>query len=119
MKPVFAALTYLDGDTPPRFAFRLFSRDVRSQEIKVRPGSGDVVEWTVEWPAGTAKKTSATGGGLAVDPRTRVVRHPLTEADLAAVEVGKPVPFSIQIVNGDGVRRTYVTGTLTKEARRS
>lgn len=115
MKPAVKNFTFRRGDTPPRLAFRLVSRNVRSDALKVRPAGADVVEWTIYWPTGGATKTSTMGGGLKVDPRTRLTEYPLSSTDLARIPNGAPVPYAIRVVNGDGFRRTYVTGTLSTE----
>lgn len=113
--PVFVPLTYLDGDTPPRLGFRLFSRNVRSFEVRTRPSGADRVEWTILFPGAPATRTTAPDGGLATDALTGVVSYPLTAEDLARIPLGGSVGFIIRVVNGDGIRRTYATGTLTRK----
>ncbi len=122
MNPVNVDLTYRTGDTP-RLRFQLFSRNVRSGALALRCLSPDVVEWTVYWPGEnkTVVDTSAAASGqtpagrLEVDPRSGTVTHPLTAADLLQVEPGVRVPFKVVVINGEGNRLTYATGTIGRE----
>lgn len=106
---------YRAGDTPMPLRCRLRSRDVRSGALQARPVAGDVVEWTISWPGAEETKTSAPGGGLRVDPRTKVVTHPIDPARIASLSAGARVPLVVRVVNAAGERRTWFTGTIVKE----
>lgn len=106
---------YRAGDTPLPLRCRLRSRDVRSGALTVRPLPGDVVEWTISWPGAAETKTSAPGGGLKVDPRTKVVTCPVASERIVSLSAGVRVPLVVRVVNAAGERRTWFTGNIVKE----
>lgn len=98
------------GSTP-RLRIRLTSRNVRTGALAGRPVAGDVVQWALLWPSETQIKTTAADGELTVDPVTRVVSYPMTEAQAATIpDAG--LPFWIAIVNADGQRFRWLEGTI-------
>lgn len=109
------SFTYRRGDTPPAMRCRLRSRNVRSGAVRPRPAEGDRIEWTVSWPSGPVTKTTESGGGLKVDPRSLVVSFPVLPSDIAALPRGARVAMACRLINGAGEDRLWWTGILQVE----
>ena len=101
----------LPRGSTPRLRVLLVSRNVRSGVLAYRPGPRDTVEWRIG-PPGTAPKTTAPGGGLKLDPRTRVIECPFTEAERDALPATGQ-PYAITVVNAAGQRFWFLEGVIT------
>lgn len=115
MQPAFKAITFRRGDTPS-LGVILRGRFVRSGAVVPLPRAGDVISWTIGWPGAAVTKTTAQASApLKVDPRTLAVSWPITEADVATLAGTAIAPFVVQLVESNGRKTTYLTGTLSAQ----
>lgn len=110
----------LQRGSTPRLRVRLTSRHLPTGELTGRPVAGDVVEWTLFWPDGVngGPKVLTTGaeGELAIDPVSRVITCPFSEADILKLPaVG--IPYTVAIRNADGLRFRWLEGSITATGR--
>lgn len=116
MRPATYNFTLTRGGTP-FLGVRLHGRDPRTQQVARLPVPGVVVEWSIAWAGSPEAKTTADGGGLAIDPRTGVITYPLSEANVAALNAASaPIPHSIRIVMSDGFFYPFLVGGISLES---
>ena len=113
MKTAVKAFSFRRGDTPS-LGVILSGRNIRSQEILRLPRPGMIVSWTIGWPSGAVTKTTAPNGGLGLDVRTGVIFWPITDADVAGLGAAL-APYAVAVIESDGRRTTYLTGTIGAE----